>query len=57
MVSLFWELGANAVREKIKVQKPLVILHGDEMAQIAFERILEQFVASRWTSCWRSTMK
>lgn len=29
---------------KIKVDKPLVILHGDEMAQIAFERILEQFV-------------
>lgn len=33
--------------EKIKVEKPLVILHGDEMAQIAFERILEQFVTSR----------
>lgn len=33
--------------EKIKVSKPLVILHGDEMAQIAFERILEQFVTSR----------
>ena len=33
--------------EKIKVGKPLVILHGDEMAQIAFERILEQFVTSR----------
>jgi isocitrate dehydrogenase len=32
---------------KIKVQKPLVILHGDEMAQIAFEKILEQFVTSR----------
>ena len=47
MVSLFWELGANTVGGKIKVQKPLVILHGDEMAQIAFERILEQFVASR----------
>jgi isocitrate dehydrogenase len=29
---------------KIKVDKPLVILHGDEMAQIAFERILQQFV-------------
>jgi isocitrate dehydrogenase len=35
------------VGEKIKVSKPLVILHGDEMAQIAFERILEQFVTSR----------
>jgi isocitrate dehydrogenase len=32
---------------KIKVAKPLVILHGDEMAQIAFERILEQFVHKR----------
>ncbi len=32
---------------KIKVEKPLVILHGDEMAQVAFERILEQFVTSR----------
>ena len=32
---------------KIKVDKPLVILHGDEMAQIAFERILDQFVKNR----------
>jgi isocitrate dehydrogenase len=32
---------------KLKVAKPLVILHGDEMAQIAFERILEQFVTKR----------
>jgi len=32
---------------KINVKQPLVILHGDEMAQIAFERILEQFVQSR----------
>ena len=32
---------------KIQVQNPLVILHGDEMAQIAFERILDQFVARR----------
>lgn len=31
---------------KIKVAKPLVILHGDEMAQIAFERILEKFVTT-----------
>jgi hypothetical protein len=30
------------VSAKIKVEKPLVVLHGDEMAQIAFERILEQ---------------
>ena len=33
--------------EKIKVEKPLVILHGDEMAQVAFERILDQFVTSK----------
>ena len=32
---------------KIRVTSPLVVLHGDEMAQVAFERILEQFVASR----------
>jgi isocitrate dehydrogenase len=31
----------------IKVANPLVILHGDEMAQIAFERILQQFVRGR----------
>jgi isocitrate dehydrogenase len=35
------------MNDKIKVEKPLVILHGDEMAQIAFERILEQFVGNR----------
>lgn len=29
---------------KIKVKQPLVVLHGDEMAQVAFERILEMFV-------------
>ncbi|MCZ6828410.1 MAG: NADP-dependent isocitrate dehydrogenase [Gammaproteobacteria bacterium] len=33
--------------KKIKVNAPLVVLHGDEMAQVAFERILEQFVANR----------
>ncbi|MGL4566526.1 MAG: 3-isopropylmalate dehydrogenase, partial [Halioglobus sp.] len=32
---------------KIPVANPLVILHGDEMAQVAFERILEQFVSKR----------
>jgi isocitrate dehydrogenase len=32
---------------KIQVSAPLVVLHGDEMAQVAFERILEQFVARR----------
>lgn len=30
--------------DKIAVSAPLVVLHGDEMAQIAFDRILEQFV-------------
>ena len=30
--------------QKIKVERPLVILHGDEMAQVCFERVLEQFV-------------
>lgn len=32
---------------KIKVDKSLVILHGDEMAQIAFERIIDQFVTQK----------
>ncbi|MEM8500790.1 MAG: isocitrate/isopropylmalate family dehydrogenase [Pseudomonadota bacterium] len=32
---------------RLAVDKPLVVLHGDEMAQIAFERILQQFVTSR----------
>lgn len=32
---------------RIKVGKPLVVLHGDEMAQVAFERILAQFVTAR----------
>ncbi len=32
---------------KIQVSEPLVILHGDEMAQVAFERILDQFVRKR----------
>ena len=30
--------------KKIKVSNPLVVLHGDEMAQIAFEEILKRFV-------------
>lgn len=38
---------AQHAMSKIKVEKPLVVLHGDEMAQIAFERILEQFVTPR----------
>ena len=32
---------------QIKVEKPLVVLHGDEMAQIAFVEILERFVRRR----------
>ena len=32
---------------KLKIEKQLVILHGDEMAQVAFERILEQFIKKR----------
>ncbi|NWN83239.1 MAG: 3-isopropylmalate dehydrogenase [Halomonas sp.] len=32
---------------KIRVEAPLVILHGDEMAQVAFEKILDTFVTSR----------
>ncbi len=33
--------------DKIQVVAPLVVLHGDEMAQVAFERILEMFVKQR----------
>ncbi len=33
--------------DKIKVAAPLVVLHGDEMAQVAFERILDMFVTQR----------
>ncbi|MDB2415084.1 isocitrate/isopropylmalate family dehydrogenase [Rickettsiales bacterium] len=32
---------------KINVSGELVILHGDEMAQVAFEKIIEQFVRSK----------
>ncbi|TBW57644.1 3-isopropylmalate dehydrogenase [Marinobacter halodurans] len=32
---------------KIPVESPLVILHGDEMAQVAFEALLKTFVTSR----------
>ncbi|WP_372610602.1 hypothetical protein [Halomonas sp.] len=35
------------MNRKIKVESPLVILHGDEMAQVAFKRILDTFVTSR----------
>jgi isocitrate dehydrogenase len=41
----------NPVPDKIAVARPLVVLHGDEMAQVAFERILEQFVTSRLDIC------
>lgn len=33
--------------KKIIVEKPLVLMHGDEMAQIAFERVVEQFIKKR----------
>ncbi len=32
---------------KIQVMSPLVILHGEEMAQVAFERILDQFITRK----------
>lgn len=32
---------------KISVKKPLVLLHGDEMAQIAFESVIEKFISKR----------
>ncbi|KKK63664.1 hypothetical protein LCGC14_2992020, partial [marine sediment metagenome] len=32
---------------RINVTSPLVILHGDEMAQVAFEQILKKFVTAR----------
>ncbi|MBV1877682.1 MAG: hypothetical protein KUG79_08575 [Pseudomonadales bacterium] len=35
------------MNQTISVAQPLVILHGDEMAQIAFEQILQQFVVSK----------
>lgn len=35
------------MNSKIRVASPLVILHGDEMAQVAFEKILETFVTAR----------
>lgn len=33
--------------KKIQVGRPLVVLHGDEMAQVAFEKIIDQFVRKR----------
>ena len=31
----------------IQVQSPLVVLHGDEMAQVAFDEILKRFITAR----------
>jgi len=33
--------------DKLKVHSPLVILHGDEMAQVAFDEVIRRFVTSR----------
>lgn len=35
------------MENRINVTSPLVILHGDEMAQVAFDQILEKFVTAR----------
>lgn len=35
------------MKSRIHVASPLVILHGDEMAQVAFEQILDKFVTAR----------
>ena len=35
------------VATNIQVQNPLVVLHGDEMAQVAFDEILRRFVTAR----------
>lgn len=35
------------MENRIQVKNPLVILHGDEMAQIAFEMVLHQFISRR----------
>ncbi|MFT5064215.1 MAG: isocitrate dehydrogenase [Gammaproteobacteria bacterium] len=32
---------------KIKVSSPLVVMHGDEMAQVAFDLVLKKFVTSK----------
>jgi len=37
----------NFSETQIKVKHPLVLLHGDEMAQIAFTRVIDQFVKKR----------
>ena len=37
----------SSTMPKIKVRSPLVILHGDEMAQVSFQRVLDQFVSKR----------
>ncbi len=40
-------MGRLNMDKKIKVASSLVLLHGDEMAQIAFNRVVEQFIASK----------
>lgn len=38
---------SNSSKSKLPVSSPLVVMHGDEMAQIAFEKILQRFVTDR----------
>jgi len=38
---------SKIMQKQIRVERPLVILHGDEMAQIAFDRVLATFVRQR----------
>ncbi len=38
---------SNSSKPKLPVSRPLVVMHGDEMAQIAFEKILQRFVTDR----------
>lgn len=38
---------SNESSPKITVKQPLVLLHGDEMAQIAFDRVIDQFVRNK----------
>lgn len=40
-------LAASGRFVKIQVKHPLVVLHGDEMAQVAFEMILQRFIHAR----------
>lgn len=38
---------SNSSKPKLPVTSPLVVMHGDEMAQIAFLKILQRFVTDR----------